>query len=276
MRPPTTAPGQHLGFQDRRPHLHLDSSSGSSILSASPTPSLPAIAETLEAHSAHSVFSDSASSCGSDNFTNLNSPIPPFDTLESFGQNAPELTDVKQIQMDSIDGFSKDTYDEEITTSRELFPSTAALTPNNSYPDPTSAFISPTSGSSPYDFNTLAFHNFTNRKSRRHLLDHFCAVLSRLIVFKEDPGNPFRQLVLPIAQKSPPLLHTIYAISTAHLEHRGVHVEERALDFQSKAFQGLAGLIAHKDESNRDEVLAVIILLLYHEVSSDMCKNRST
>jgi hypothetical protein len=44
-------------------------------------------------------------------------------------------------------------------------------------------------------------------------------------------------------------------------------VEERALDLHSKALQGLANLIANKDEGNRDEVLAVIILLLYYEVS---------
>ena len=44
-------------------------------------------------------------------------------------------------------------------------------------------------------------------------------------------------------------------------------MEERALDLHSKALQGLANLIANKDEGNRDEVLAVIILLLYYEVS---------
>lgn len=70
-----------------------------------------------------------------------------------------------------------------------------------------------------------------------------------------------------MARKSPPLLNAIYAISSAHLEHRGLQVEERALDLHSKALQGLAGLIAHKDDGNRDEVLAVIILLLYYEAS---------
>ena len=69
-----------------------------------------------------------------------------------------------------------------------------------------------------------------------------------------------------MARKSPPLLNAIYAISSAHLEHRDLQVEERALDLHSKALQGLAVLIAHKDEGNRDEVLAIIILLLYYEV----------
>ena len=275
MRPPTTAPGQHFGFHDRLQALRQDSSSGSSILSASPTPSLPAIAENWEVHSAHSVFSDSASSCGSDNFTDMNSPLPPFDALDSFARSAPELPDVKQIQMDPMDGFAKHPYDEEIATSRELFASTAALSRSSSYPDPTSAFLSPNSGGSPYDFNLPAFSEYTGRESRRNLLDHFCNVLSHLIVFKEDSGNPFRQMVLPMAQKSPPLLHAIYAISSAHLEHRGLHVEERALDLHSKALQGLANLIAHKDEGNRDEVLAVIILLLYYEVGSNSMKWRN-
>ena len=266
MRPPTTAPGQHFGFHDRLQALRQDSSSGSSILSGSPTPSLPAIAESWEVHSAHSVFSDSASSCGSDTFTDMNSPLPPFDTLDSFARSAPELSEVKKVTMNPLDDFAKDSYEDEIATTRELFAPTSALSRSSSYPDPTSAFLSPNPGGSPYDFSVPAFSEYTSRESRRSLLDHFCNVLSHLIVFKEDSGNPFRQMILPMAQKSSALLNAIYAISSAHLEHRGLHVEERALDLHSKALQGLASLIAHKDEGNRDEVLAVIILLLYYEV----------
>ncbi|MCJ1340624.1 hypothetical protein MMC09_005920 [Bachmanniomyces sp. S44760] len=266
MRPPTTAPGQHIGFHDRLQALRQDSSSGSSILSASPAPSLPAIAENWEVHSAHSVFSDSASSCGSDTILDMDSPLPPFDALDGFSRSAPEMTEVKALHMDPMDGFPKEHYDDDVRSNHEMFAPTSALSRSSSYPDPTSAFISPTSGGSPYDFSIPAFSEFTTRESRRGLLDHFCNVLSHLIVFKEDSGNPFRQLVLPLAQKSPPLLNAIYAISSAHLEHRGLQVEERALDLHSKALQGLANLIAHKDEGNRDEVLAVIILLLYYEI----------
>lgn len=266
LRPPTTAPGQHLGYHDRLQALRQDSSPGSSILSTSPTPPLPAIAEYWEVHSAHSVFGDSASSCGSDTLTDMNSPLPPFDALESFARSAPELHDVKQLQMDPIDGFAKDPYDDEIATSREIFAPTSAVSCSTSYPDPTSAFLSPNAGGSPYDLSLPAFSEYTGRESRRNLLDHFCNVLSHLIVFKEDSGNPFRQLVLPVAQKSSSTLNALYAVSSAHLEHRGVQVEERALDFHSNALQGLASLISHKDEGNRDEVLAVIVLLLYYEV----------
>ena len=279
MRPPTTAPGQHYGFHDRLQALRQDSSSGSSILSGSPTPPLPAIAEGWEVHSADSVFSDSASSCGSDTFADINSPLPPFTSLDSFARTNPTLDEVKHLQMDPLENFARDppAYDPDIVTTREMFTAPpSALSRSSSYPDPTSAFLSPQSGGSPYDF-TPSLHaqspslppysEYTSRESRRGLLDHFCNVLSHLIVFKEDSGNPFRQLVLPMARKSPPLLNAIYAISSAHLEHRGLQVEERALDLHSKALQGLAGLIAHKDEGNRDEVLAVIILLLYYEVS---------
>ena len=269
IRPPTTAPGQHLGYHDRLQALRQDSSSGSSVLSGSPTPPLPAIAESWEVHSAHSVFSDSGSSCGSDTILDMHSPLPPFDALDGFARSAPEIHDVKPLQMDPLDGFPKEHYD-DIPTSREMFAPTSALSRSSSYPDPQSAFISPSSGGSPYDFTIPAFSEFTTRESRRGLLDHFCNVLSHLIVFKEDNGNPFRQYILPMAQKSPPLLNAIYAISSAHLEHRGLQMEERALDLHSKALQGLANLIAHKDEGNRDEVLAVIILLLYYEVRKDV------
>ena len=270
MRPPTTAPGQHFGFHDRLQALRQDSSSGSSILSGgSPTPPLPAIAEGWEIHSAgHSVFSDSASSCGSDHFPDMNSPLPHFNSLDSLARSQPELSDIKEIPMDPLDGFAKSPYEEDVPTSREMFAPPSALSRSSSYPDPTSAFLSPQATGSPYDFSVPAFSEYTTRESRRNLLDHFCNVLSHLIVFKEDSGNPFRQYILPLAQKSPPLLNAIYAISSAHLEHRGLHVEERALDLHSKAIQGLANLIAHKDENNRDEVLAVIILLLYYEVRS--------
>ncbi|MCJ1293197.1 hypothetical protein MMC34_004750 [Xylographa carneopallida] len=269
LRPPTTTPGQHLGYPDRLQALRQDSSSGSgsSIMSTSPTPPLPAIAENWEIHSAHSVFSDSASSCGSDTILDMHSPLPPFDPLEAFPRTTAELlSDIKPLHMGTLDMYAKDVYGGEVQTTQDMFVPTSALSRSSSYPDPTSAFISPTSGGSPYDFAVPAFSDFTTRESRRGLLDHFCNVLSHLIVFKEDSGNPFRRLVLPMAHNSPPLLNAIYAISTAHLEHRGLPVEERALDLHSKALQGLANLIAHKDEGNRDEVLAVITLLLYYEL----------
>lgn len=167
-----------------------------------------------------------------------------------------------------MDAFQKDPYDDEIATPRDIFAPTSTVSRSNStYPDHSNAFLPPNSGGTPYDFNAPAFTEFSTRESRRNLLDHFSNVLSNLLVFKEDTGNPFRQMILPMARKSSPLLNAIYAISSAHLEHRGLHVKDKALDLHSKALQGLASLIAHKDEGSRDEVLAVIILLLYNEVN---------
>lgn len=269
MRSPATAPGQHFsGLHNRLAALRQDSSSASSMVSTSMNSPLPAFAESWDVRSAESLFRDSASSCGKDAFTNINSSLPPFGALDSFVRSAPDLRDLKQVRMDPMNAFQqKDPYDKEIATSLDMFTPTSAVSRSNStYPNPSSAFLPPTSGGSSYDFNAPAFSEFTTRESRRNLLDHFSNVLSQLLVFKEDTGNPFRQLILPMAQKSPPLLNAIYAISSAHLEHRGLHVEEKALDLHSKALQGLASLIARKDEGNRDEVLAVIILLLYNEV----------
>lgn len=263
MRPPTTAPGQHIGFHDRLQALRQNSSSGSSILSGSPTPSLPAIAENWEAHSAHSVFSDSASSCGSDTLLDIGSPLPPFNPLEGFAKSGPEVPDVKPIQMDPLDGFPKDDFENDINTPHDILTPISARA-SSAYPD--LSLMAPSPCGSPYDFSTPAFGEFTSNETRRHLLDHFCNVLSHLLVFKEEGGNPFRQLILPMAHKSAPLLNAIYATASAHLEHRGLQTGERALDLHSKAVQGLAHLIAEKNWGNRDEVLAVIMLLVYYEV----------
>jgi hypothetical protein len=99
-------------------------------------------------------------------------------------------------------------------------------------------------------------------------VDHFCNVLSHLIVFKEDTGNPFRQLVLPLSHASSPVMNAIFALSSAHLEYRGIENEEKSLDFHNRALQGLAQLIEQNQHANREEVLGAIMLLVYYEVVS--------
>ena len=109
MRPPTTNPGPHYGFHDRLQALRQDSSSGSSILSGSPTPPLPAIAENWEIHSADSVFSDSASSCGSDHFGDIAIPSASLHTPSTTSaRSQPGLDEVKLHHMDPLDGFQKE------------------------------------------------------------------------------------------------------------------------------------------------------------------------
>jgi hypothetical protein len=135
------------------------------------------------------------------------------------------------------------------------------------YPD--LAMIAPSPVASPLlEFSAPVFQEFTEKRSRRALVDHFCNVLSHLVVFKEDTGNPFRQLVLPLSHASSPVLNAIFALSSAHLEHRGVINEEKSLDFHNRALRGLATLIDENQKANREEVLGAIMLLVYYEVVS--------
>lgn len=134
---------------------------------------------------------------------------------------------------------------------------------------PSLAMITPSSVVSPlHEFSAPQFMEFTESKNRRVLIDHFCNVLSHLIVLKEDDGNPFRKLLLPLSYSSSPVLNAIYALSSAHLEYRGVQNEEKSLGFHNKALQGLTVLIDQNNHANREEVLAAIILLVYYEVVS--------
>jgi hypothetical protein len=132
------------------------------------------------------------------------------------------------------------------------------------------AMISPIPIISPLvDFHAPAFGEFSEKSNRRALVDHFCNVLSHLIVFREETGNPFQQLVLPLTRRSLPVMNAIYALASAHLEYRGVEVGgEKSIYFHNQAIQGLARLIQHDDKARRDELLAAIMLLVYYEVVS--------
>ncbi|PTB72098.1 hypothetical protein M440DRAFT_1342689 [Trichoderma longibrachiatum ATCC 18648] len=111
-----------------------------------------------------------------------------------------------------------------------------------------------------------AFAEFSQQTNRRALIAHFTNVLSHLIVLREDEGNPFQRLVLPMSQKSPAVSNAIFALACAHLEHRGVHNSEKSVYFHNQAIHGLAALLANGCDANRNEVLAAIILLIYYEV----------
>ena len=115
------------------------------------------------------------------------------------------------------------------------------------------------------ELSATAFREFSEKTNRRALVDHFCNVFSHLIVFHEDPGNPFRQLILPLARKGSPVMNAIYALSSAHLENRGMATEEKSLYFYNEATRGLARLINHNDGSSQEDVLGAILLLVYYE-----------
>ena len=142
-----------------------------------------------------------------------------------------------------------------VTTQSTRSPSLALIAPVN-IPSPTFEFCSP------------AFSEFSDRTNRRGLVDHFCNVLSHLIVFREECGNPFQQLVLPMCHNSPSVMNAVYALSSAHLEYRGVQNSEKSVIFHNKSIQGLARLIEKRGD-NRNELLAAIILLIYYEVVSN-------
>lgn len=134
---------------------------------------------------------------------------------------------------------------------------------------PDLAMIAPCPVGSPLlDFHIPAFSEFSDRKNRRELVAHFCDQLSHLIVFREETGNPFTELVLPLTCTSQPVENAIYALASAHLECRGVKNMEGPLHFHSKAIQGLAGVIHNHGQktADRNELLAAIMLLVYFEV----------
>lgn len=134
---------------------------------------------------------------------------------------------------------------------------------------PDLAMIAPCPVGSPLlDFYIPAFSEFSDRTNRRALVAHFCESLSHLIVFREESGNPFRELVLPLTAKSSPVMNAIYALSSAHMEYRGVTNQEQSMYFHGQAIQGLAALIDQKAKTaeNRNELLAAIMLLVYYEV----------
>jgi hypothetical protein len=146
-------------------------------------------------------------------------------------------------------------------------PTTSLIRSRSQYPD--LAMIAPSPVASPLlEFSAPVYMEFAEKRNRRALVDHFCNVLSHLIVFKEDTGNPFRQLVLPLSHASSPVMNAIFALSSAHLEYRGIENEEKSLNFHNRALQGLAQLIDQNDQERREEVLGAIMLLVYYEAVS--------
>lgn len=193
------------------------------------------------------VFTPSMSTCTLSPFT-----IPDYDLAVDFDEE-------------------EDDYLAESSSNTEARTSQTVVATHISRP-PDLAMIAPCPVGSPLlDFHIPAFSEFSDRKNRRALVAHFCDQLSHLIVFREETGNPFTELVLPLTCTSQPVENAIYALASAHLEYRGVKNMEVPLHFHSKAIQGLAGVIHDhgKKKADRNELLAAIMLLVYFEVVSD-------
>lgn len=195
------------------------------------------------------------------------------DEGEYFSGNFPILYDNNAIQSYTTSESPFDPIEEVEEVIRVSYPlahSGTLVRSRSPYPD--LAMIAPSPVTSPLlEFTAPIFAEFTEKRNRRALVDHFCNVLSHLIVFKEDDGNPFRQLVLPLSHANSPVLNAIFALSSAHMENRGVVGVEKSLDFHNRALQGLAQLIDQNETANREEILAAIMLLVYYEVASIYC-----
>ena len=134
---------------------------------------------------------------------------------------------------------------------------------------PSLALMSPVQAPSPlFEFYAPAFTEFSQQTNRRALMDHFCNVLSHLIVLREETGNPFQQLVLPLSQNSQAVTSAMFALASAHLECRGVQNSEKSVYFYNQAIQGLVKLIGQGGNVHKNELLAAIMLLVYYEVVS--------
>lgn len=183
---------------------------------------------------------------------------------------APTTTDLILSPHSSVsfDFTAKDEDESEERMSRRNSSHSVALQALCLPPD--LAMIAPCPiGSPTLDLRIPAFSEFSDRPNRRFLVSHFCSVLSHLIVFREESGNPFQQLVLPLSHGSTPVMNAIYALASAHLEHRGVDTGEKSVFFHNEAIQGLAQLIEKGGKVNhKNELLAAIMLLVYYEVVS--------
>lgn len=120
-------------------------------------------------------------------------------------------------------------------------------------------------------FLSPLYGEFADHHRRRTLVDHFCNVLSRLIVLNEDSGNPFQRLILPMCQRSEAVRNAVYALASAHREYRGLVTDadgENSAFFYNQAIQGITMLIQKGAKTCRNELLAAIMLLVYYEVVS--------
>lgn len=171
----------------------------------------------------------------------------------------------EQIEhVEHVDEVEDDLEDAVPSAPASNHTATLSVRSKSQYPD--LAMIAPSPVCSPLlEFCAPVFMEFSDKRNRRGLVHHFCTVLSHLIVFKEDTGNPFQRLVLPLSHDSSPILDAIFALSSAHLENRGIGTEENSLFFHNKALQGLAKLL-DSESTNREEVLGAIMLLVYYEV----------
>lgn len=94
------------------------------------------------------------------------------------------------------------------------------------------------------------------------------------------PGlmNPFRQHILPLAQRHSGVMHALLGLSAGHVctSHRitGRPIEAVSLEHRVAALEILGSMMAQEgqqglDDFEEDCVLAIVLLLVMHDVSID-------
>ncbi|CZR49879.1 uncharacterized protein FPRO_16087 [Fusarium proliferatum ET1] len=201
--------------------------------------------------------------------------IPVISPLESVDFQLPAFDDPKFLAehvKNAEEGDIEKTFRREsiaITIPKTTYASACA----NAYatPSPSLAMIMPIPTQSPwFELCAPVFSEFSERNNRRVLFDHFYNVLSRRIVFHEESGNPFQQLILPLCYTSFVVTNAVYALASAHLEHRGVRNDENSIYFHNRAIQGLARLIQKGTGAGKNELLAAVMLLLVQKDRSNI------
>ncbi|KAG6112694.1 hypothetical protein E4U13_004192 [Claviceps humidiphila] len=192
-----------------------------------------------------------------------------LDTVNSFPEwDTPDLSTINHLDDDcrylgDISADDSGTYGRMCLLQTSHVPASCTI--------PCLPLIGPT-GSPPSHILELyspSFVDFTHDPNERFLMHYFCNTLSHLIVLREDRGNPFQQLVLPLAYTSPAVKAAIYALASAHLVGKArnqLASDETSIHFHNEAIRNLATLIAKGDGVDGNELLATIMLIVYYEV----------
>ena len=114
-----------------------------------------------------------------------------------------------------------------------------------------------------FELNIPLFAEISQPYNRRTLLNHFTSELSTLMTFSGEDGNPFRELVLPMCERSKPLLFAVLALSSAHLEFKGVENKEASINLHTQALHLLSEALARQERGHA--LVTAIIMLIYYE-----------
>ena len=175
--------------------------------------------------------------------------------MASEEQNSPPATvDMSQEDVDAVSSDPNDeTVDEVVPVEDEIMELQRVDTGTTS-----SQSMSPE-----FELNIPLFAEITQPYNRRTLLNHFTSELSTLMTFSGEDGNPFRELVLPMCERSKPLLFAVLALSSAHLEFKGVENKEASINLHTQALHLLSEALARQERGHA--LVTAIIMLIYYE-----------